>query len=80
MECIKNTFSRADTENPDCSSDVHFKYFTEENKLLVVRNKEFGYYICAEVSKLEIGLRLQTIGQVVWLLISETQRKHHSCT
>lgn len=37
--------------------DVHFRHFSEENKLLVVRNKELGYYVCAEVSKLEMEPR-----------------------
>jgi hypothetical protein len=55
MESINNTQSQQDTKYPDCWSDLQYKYFTEENKWLVVRNKKLGCYICAEVSKLGVG-------------------------
>jgi hypothetical protein len=55
MKSIINTQSQQDTEYPDCCSDVQYKYFTEENKSLVIRNKKLGCSICAEVSKLGMG-------------------------
>jgi hypothetical protein len=55
MESINNTQSQQDTEYPDCWSVVQYKYFTEENKWLVLTNKKLGCSICAEVSKLGMG-------------------------
>jgi hypothetical protein len=80
MESINNTQSQQDTEYPDCWSDIQYKYFTEENKWLVVRNKKLGCSVCAEVSKLgmghnqELGLSLQETGQIVRLVILATQQ------
>jgi hypothetical protein len=58
MESINSTQSQHDIEYPDCWCDIQYKYFTEENKWLVVRNKELGSSDCAEGNKLGMGPQL----------------------